>query len=144
MGSCGWFPLPYDEILAWVEQHHDTLPTSLAELSAFPVAFRKVIVNYVAPEQRTRFWEEHLRTFLEPHAGLTPDQRAFVAETIPLLSGIFASPLPDAQAKMQPLEERMRQLLTRAQCVAMFGMVGPPEPPEGLPIPAGTRLTPIE
>ncbi len=144
MGSCGWFPLHNDEILAWVEQHRDALPTSLAELSAFPVAFRKVIVNHVGPEQRTRFWEEHLRTFLDPHAGLTPDQQAFVTETIPLLSGIFGSPLPDAQARMRPLGERMRNVFTQTQCAAMFGMVGPPEPPEGLPIPAGTRLTPVE
>ena len=144
MGSCAWFPLPYDEILAWAEQHRDTLPTTLAELSAFPVAFRRVIVNYVGPEQRTRFWEEHLRSFLEPNAGLTPDQRTFVAETIPLLAGIFGSTLAEAQARTRSLEERMRQVLTRPQCAAIFGMVGPPEPPEGLPLPAGTRLSPVE
>jgi hypothetical protein len=144
MASCGWFPLPHNEILAWVEQHRDILPTTLGELSAFPVAFRKVIVNYVSPEQRTRFWEEHLRSFLEPSAGLTPDQRTFVAETIPLLAGILGSPLNEAQARARPLEDRMRQVLTAPQCAAIFGMVGPPEPPEGLPLPAGTRLTPVE
>jgi hypothetical protein len=143
MGSCGWFPLPHDEIVAWVDEHRDTLPTTLAELSTFPVAFRKVIVNAVAPEQRTQFWEAHLRTFLAPDAGLTAEQRAFVAETIPLLAGIFGSPLRESQAKMLPLEERMRQLLSRQQCIAIFGMVGPPEPPEGLPLPPGTRLTPV-
>jgi hypothetical protein len=143
MGSCGWFPLPHEEILAWVEQHRDTLPTTLAELSTFPIAFRKVIVNNVTAEQRTRFWEEHLRTFLEPHAGLTAEQRVYVDESIALLPEIFGSPLLEAQAKMRPHEERMRQLFTREQCAAMFGMVGPPEPPEGLPIPAGTRLTPV-
>lgn len=144
MGSCSWFPLPREEILAWVEQHHDTLPTSLDELSAFPVAFRKVIVNYVAPEQRTRFWVEHLRSFLEPRAGLTSDQQAFVTKTIPVLASIFQSPVPEAQAKMRPLEQEMRELFTQAQAAAIFGTVGPPEPPEGLPIPPGTRLTPIE
>ena len=142
MASCGWFPLPHNEIVAWVEEHRDTLPTTLAELSTFPVAFRKVIVNAVSPEQRTHFWQAHLRTFLEPQAGLTSDQRAFVTETIPLLSSIFGSPQLEAQAKIRLLEERMRHLFSRPQCVAMFGMVGPPEPPEGLPLPPGTRLTP--
>jgi hypothetical protein len=142
MASCSWFPLRHDEIRAWVEQHRDTLPTTLAELSTLPVPFRRVIVNYVAHEQRTNFWQEHLRTFLEPGAGLTAEQCAFVEETILLLPGIFASPLEEAQEKMRPLEARMAQLFARPQCAAMFGMVGPPEPPEGLPLPAGTRLTP--
>src|SRR4051812_8993658 len=122
MSSCGWFPLPYDEILAWVKQHRDTLPTTLAELSAFPVPFRKVIVNYVSPEQRTRFWEEHLRTFLEPDSDLTAEQRAFVEETIPLLREIFGKPLAEAQAVMRPHEERMSRAFTRQQCAAIFGM----------------------
>jgi hypothetical protein len=144
MGSCGWFPLPYDEIVSWVEEHRDTLPTTLAELATFPVAFRRVIVNAVSPEQRTRFWQEHLATFLAPDAGLTQEQCALVAETIPLLPDIFGSPLPEAQAKMRPLEQRMSQAFSRPQCAAIFGMVGPPEPPEGLPLPPGTRLTPAE
>lgn len=143
MSSCGWFPLPYDEIVAWVNEHRDALPTNLAELSAYPVAFRKVIVNSASVEQRTRFWEEHLRSFLEPQAGLNADQRAFIAETIPLLADIFGSPTPEAQSRIRPLEERMKQLLSREQCAAMFGMVGPPEPPGGLPLPPGTRLTPV-
>jgi hypothetical protein len=142
MGSCSWFPLPREEIIAWVDQHRETLPTTLAELSSFPIAFRKVIVNRVSPEQRTRFWQDHLRTFLAPEAGLTAEQQSFVAETIPTLSDIFGSPLPEAQAKMRALEDRMRQLFTQPQAAAMFGTIGPPEPPEGLPIPPGTRLTP--
>ena len=142
-GSCGWFPLPYDEILAWVEQHRDSLPSTLAELSAYPMAFRSVIVNYVPHEQRARFWQDHLRTFLDGDAGLSAEQRAFVEELIDLFPEIFAHPLPDVQARMRPVEQRMATLFTRAQARAMFGTCGPPEPPEGLPIPLGTRLTPI-
>ena len=142
MTSCGWFPLPHNEIVAWVDEHRDSLPTTLAELSTFPVPFRKVIVNADSPEQRTQFWTEHLRTFLEPRAGLAADQRAFVEETIPFLASIFGSPLLEAQAKMRPIEARMSQLFTRPQCAAMFGTIGPPEPPEGLPLPPGTRLSP--
>ena len=144
MSSCGWFPLPPDEIAAWVEAHRDTLPTSLAELATFPVAFRRVIVNTVSSERRTRFWQEHLATFLEPAAGLTAEQRAVVSEVIPQLPDIFGSPLLEAQAKMRPLIERMSRTFSRPQCAAMFGMVGPPEPPGGLPLPPGTRLTPVE
>lgn len=143
-GSCGWFPLPYDEIVAWVETHADTLPRTLAELSTFPIAFRRVIVNYVPSAERTRFWQDHLRTFVSQESNLTDEQRAFIEETIGRLPDIFASSLAEAQGKMRPLEERMRVLFPREQCAAMFGMVGPPEPPAGLPLPPGTRLTPVE
>jgi hypothetical protein len=42
---------------------------------------------------------------------------------------------------MKALEDRMRDLFTREQAAAMFAMVGPPEPPEGLPLPPGTRFS---
>ena len=142
MGSCGWFPLSHAEIRAWVEEHRDSLPTTLAELSAFPIPFRKVIVTFVPAEQRTRFWEEHLRSFLDPQSGLTAEQRTFVLETIPLLGEIFARPMGEAQDLLRPVEERMRLLFTRPECFALFGTIGPLEPPEGLPLPPGTRLTP--
>jgi hypothetical protein len=143
-GSCGWFPLPHDEIVAWVETHADELPQTLTELSTFPMAFRRVIVNFVSPERRTRFWQEHLRTFLGAHSTLSAEQRAFVAETIERLPDIFESPRPEGQAQMHRLEDRMRVLFAREQAAAMFAMVGAPEPPEGLPLPPGTRLTPVE
>lgn len=143
-GSCGWFPLRYDEILAWVDGHVDQLPRTLAELNAYPVAFRRVIVNRVGPEQRTRFWREHLLTFLNPDSMLTSEQRAFVQEIVGELPDIFANSLVDVQAKMRPFESRIPGLFERQQAAAMFGMVGTPEPPEGLPLPPGTRLTPVE
>ena len=143
-GSCGWFPLPYDEIVAWVEAHADDLPRSLAELSAFPIAFRRVIVNHVPAERRTQFWQDHLRTFLTPESTLSQEQRTFVEQAIERLPDIFASALADAQAKMHPLEDGLRLLFAREQAAAIFGMVGPPEPPDGLPLPPGTRLTPVE
>ena len=143
MASCGWFPLPHDEIVAWVEEHRDALPATLAELSTYPVAFRRVIAQAVSPEQRLRWWQAHLETFLDPGAGLTADQRAFVAEAIPHLRDIFGNPLLEAQTKVSALHERMAQVLSQRQCAEVFGMLGPSEPPEGLPLPPGTRLTPI-
>ena len=141
-GSCGWFPLGHDEIVQWVEAHRDRLPTTVAELAVFPVAFRRVIVNFVPHEQRCRFWQEHLRSFLGPESALTEAQRTFVEGTISALPGVFESPLPETQQRIRSMEEGMRGLFTRQEAAAMFGMVGPPEPPEGLPLPRGTRLTP--
>jgi hypothetical protein len=74
----------------------------------------------VSPEQRIRFWEEHLGSFLEPSAGLTDEQRSFVAETIPVLAEVFMSPREEGQAKIRPVEERARQLFTKQQGGAIF------------------------
>ena len=141
-GSCGWFPLSHKEIRDWVEAHADALPRTLAELSTYPVPFRRVIVNYVSHERRTEFWCDHLRTFVADGSPLNAAQRAFVQETIDRLPAVFAKPLAELQADLKALENRMGDLFTREQAAAMFGMCGPPEPPEGLPLPSGTRVTP--
>ena len=91
MSHCNWLPFDNDEILAWVETHRETLPATLAELSAFPMAFRRVTVNYVSPELRTTLWQDHLRSYRAPSAALTREQRAFVEDVIPTLADIFQS-----------------------------------------------------
>jgi hypothetical protein len=138
-GSCGWFPMNHRDILAWVESHHDTLPRTLAELSAFPVPFRKVIVNYVSPEQRTAFWREHLSSFVQPDSTLTDDQQTLVRDAIADLPLLFNGTRPEFEARAMALENRMRDLLSRHQAAEMFGMVGPPEPEGGLPLPPGAQ-----
>ena len=74
-GSCGWFPMRREEIEAWVSAHQHELPRTLAELSAFPIAFRKVIVNSAAVEQRIAFWREHLQSFIGATSRLTEERR---------------------------------------------------------------------
>jgi hypothetical protein len=135
MGSCGWFPLRPDQIKAWVDAHKHELPTTLAELSRLPIPFRKVIVNSVSPERRTAFWREHLDNFLAEGASLSAAQRELVTDAIAELPAIFGGTRVEGQEHMRALEVRMRELLSQEQAIAMFGTVGPPEPPEGLPIP---------
>src|SRR4051812_3875270 len=117
MSSCGWFPLGNDEIMAWVEAHRDQLPTTLAELATYPVAFRRVIINCVSVETRTQLWQEHLRSFLAPSAGLTPEQATFIEETaIPSTIDIFRSESREVMhSKMRPLESQLRDMFPREQ-----------------------------
>ena len=143
-GSCGWFPMKYEDILAWVEAHQDSLPRTLAELSTFPVPFRKVIVNYVSPEARTAFWREHLTSFIGPDSALTQDQQTLVRDAIADLPLMFTGPRAVFEERAKALENRMRDLFTRQQAGLMFGMVGPPEPPEGLPLPLDAQPSTIE
>ena len=143
-GSCGWFPMKHEDIVAWVEAHRDTLPTTLAELSAFPIPFRKVIVNYVSPEARTAFWHEHLTSFIGPDSALTPDQQALVRDAIDDLPFMFNARREEFEARAKALENRMRDLFSQRQAAEMFGMVGPPEPPEGLPLPVDAQPSTVE
>ena len=127
--------MKHDDIVAWVEAHRDTLPTTLAELSAFPVPFRKVIVNYVSPDARTAFWREHLTSFIGADSTLSPDQQMLVRDAIDDLPLMFSGPRQEFEARAKALENRMRDLFSRRQAGEMFGMVGPPEPEGGLPLP---------
>ena len=134
--NCGWFPMSHDEILAWVEAHKHSLPNTLAELSAFPIPFRKAIVAFVPPEVRLRFWREHLETFISSGA-LTEEQNAFVQETSDELPTFFAAPSPNPTLKAW--EARATKLFSRQDAARIFGTVGPPDPPEGLPLPSDAK-----
>jgi hypothetical protein len=143
MSSCGWFPLGPDEIRAWVDRHRHELPATLAELARYPIPFRKAIAAAVSPERRVALWREHLAGFLAPDAAtnaapdgaLTAEQQALVRDAIAELPLIVGVAPPAGQPRARALEERMRALLTPEQARLMFGILGPPEPPEGLPIP---------
>jgi hypothetical protein len=135
----GWGPVGYNGIVAWVQKNPDKMPTSLAELSAFPVAFRRVIVNMVSPEVRTAMWRDHLQSFLGDGTALDERQRQLVRDAIEELPILFGSDRPVFEARAKALEERMKGVLTHEQAYYMFAMLGPPEPPGGLPLPPGAE-----
>ena len=127
----------FAQIDRWIDAHAEQLPRTLAELSTYPMAFRRVIVNRVAPAVRASLWQEHLRTFLGPDSTLGPAQRAFVEETIDRCPDIFGGTHADTQTQVLTLEPQIAALFTREQAIAMFGTIGPPEPVGGLPLPPG-------
>lgn len=133
MSHCGWFPMRRAEIVAWVERHRDELPTTLAELARLPMPFRSVIVNTVEPERRTGLWTEHLQSFLGPASSLSTPQQEFVAATIRELPQLLSAPAPNPT--MSDWEARAAKVLSRAEAATLFARIGPPEPPEGLPLP---------
>ena len=133
-----------EEIAAWVESHRDSLPTTLAELSRFPIPFRVAIVNSVSPAVRTALWREHLETFVGPDTRFTFEQQQFIRETIYALPAMFGGTRDDFLVRAKEFEARMKLLFSRQQAYAMFGMVGPPEPEGGLPLPADARPAPVD
>jgi len=126
--------MSWDQIRAWIDKHPESLPTSLADLCKYPVMFRRVMVNMVAPEVRERLWREHLESFLNASSGLNAEQQAFVSSAIPELSTIFAAGVAP-NPTMTDFESRLSKVFSRKEALLIFWMVGAPEPPEGIPLP---------
>lgn len=141
-GSCGWFPLRPEEIKDWVARHANDLPRTLTELARFPIQFRKAIVTALPVDARVSLWDEHLAHFLGPDSKLSGPQQALVRDARAELPAIFGGLPEEARVYARRLEDRMRELITPEQARLIFGTLGPPEPPEGLPLPADARRTP--
>jgi hypothetical protein len=132
--SCG-SPLQRQAIRAWVESHSAELPETLAELTTYPMAFRRVIARALPLEQRVAVWREHLETVCSTFTPGTSEQRALIADVIQELPSLLSGDLARTAASMRALEPRMGVLLTHEQLVEAFATLGQPEPPEGLPLP---------
>ena len=119
-------------IVDWWRANPDRIPRNLAELTEFPLAFRRMVLNVVDAETRARFWTEHMTWFLGPDSGLTTEQMGFLSRSIEAFDGATL-PWPD-------WKEEATSLFSIEQAHLMFHTLGPPEPPEGLPLPPGVRL----
>ena len=121
------------QIRDWLDRHPEALPKTLGDLARFPIAFRRVMVNVVSSDVRLQLWREHLETFLMPQSTLTESQRHFVETTIPRLPELFAAPAPNPV--IVAWERDMATAFSRQEAARVFALIGPPEPPEGIPLP---------
>ena len=125
-----------DQIYAWARAHKHDLPRTLAELAEYPMAFRRVIIGVVPSTLRIEFWQAHLESFLTDGSPLTSDQQQFVREALVALPAIFGAELEEAQRLAREQEQRMSALFPRETAHLVFGILGPPEPVDGLQLPA--------
>ena len=131
-GACGWGPIGYERIIAWVRAHEAELPRTLDELTRFPVAFRRVIVNAVPAETRLAMWRSHLESFVGSDSPLTADQQTLVNDVIRDLPALFGGTRSEFESRARAMEDRMRAVMPQEQAFRIFAMLGPPEPPEGI------------
>ena len=125
--------LEHEQIVAWVQAHPEALSASLATISTYPIAFRKVIVNAMPDHRRLALWREHLEN-VAAGPELSAAQKAVILETAAELPAIFASESTERDWQRQVAEH-----FTSTQQHTLFGTLGPPEPPGGLPLPDGLR-----
>jgi hypothetical protein len=132
---CNHFPMEFDAIQAWVAAHRDELPTTLAELSRYPMPFRKVIVKTVPNDLALSWWIEHTQAILATEQGLTDEQRAFLEESVLVLPHIFGEGAEAEQAYNEWSKDPRHSLFDRDLAIRAFRTLGTPEPPGGLPLP---------
>jgi hypothetical protein len=109
------------------------LPRTLDDLARFPMAFRRVMLNAVTLDVRVRLWREHLEVFLGAESALNELQQQLVVATIPRLPELFATPTPNSAIVQS--ERQLAAAFSPQQAARVFTVIGPPEPPEGIPLP---------
>ena len=133
--SCAWFPLGDDEIQQWVERHRAELPQTLEKLALLPIPFRKAVFRAVPADIRVNLWREHLASFLTSPSSWSREQKTLLMEAISEMPAIVGADAERGRQTGRDLKARLSELFTTEQALLMFGTLGPPEPPEGLPIP---------
>ncbi|WP_342374825.1 bacteriocin fulvocin C-related protein [Myxococcus stipitatus] len=63
-----------ERIQEWLDANQETLPTTLTEISRYPMEYRRAIEGALPPEQRVALWREHVRQYIASHPRLSARQ----------------------------------------------------------------------
>jgi len=112
----------------WVVAHAAALPRTLSELSSYPIEYRRVIFDHLTVEQKVKAWRDHLETFMEPGAGLSAVQKAFLeAMRAKLGPATFASSVALSAEDVADRKTAL-SLFAKTQAGAIFATLGPTSP----------------
>lgn len=109
---------------AWTASHPNALPTSLAELAAYPEDYRTAIFKALPAADKSRLWREQLQTVLD-HETLTNEQRTFVEQTIAMATPTSFEP-NQPTPEVCPDIARLFTDQTMRDKVTKLGSVTPP------------------
>ena len=127
-----------------VERHRAELPQTLEKLALLPMPFRKAVFRAVPADIRVNLWREHLASFLTSPNSWSTEQKALLMEVISEMPSILGGDAERGRQSGPSLKSRLSEAFTAEQAFLMFGTLGPPEPPEGLPIPSDAFPHPPE
>lgn len=124
LGSSAAGPEPPEcvEAARWVRAHPGALPTTLAELSTFSLAYRRAIYEALPDQARTALWREHMEGFLHPGGELSDVQRAALREVIVQLPA-FTRRNAD-RALVKAVEQRVAGTFDKDLRVRVFATLG--------------------
>lgn len=110
---------------SWAADNSAELPTTLAEMSALPVSYRRAAFRLLPKTTKISLFREHLEGFATPTSNLTERQKEFVREVAAELEVHFDANYsgPDS-----PLDLRIRELFDVRTAREVFASLGPDDP----------------
>ncbi|WP_437337215.1 bacteriocin fulvocin C-related protein [Sorangium sp. So ce394] len=117
-----------DAIYEWVTRNADRLPTRYADVTRYPMTYRKAIVSTFDPEAKSSFWKEHFRHYMAAHPELTAEQAAFIQKLGASASADFFSRSPGdaaAEAIIDNLSREGLMLFDKDSLGQIIAQLGP-------------------
>lgn len=121
--------LPPGGATAWVKAHENVLPSSLADFSRFPSAYRHAIYSALPATAREHLWHQQLQYYAARH-DLTAEQRAFVRVVDDSLDEVLSALSPDSttaargRVAVEAIAARGRSLFDTDKAKLIFGDLG--------------------
>ncbi|WP_280454730.1 bacteriocin fulvocin C-related protein [Nocardia brasiliensis] len=114
---------------AWVHANRGRLPQTYAEVTAYPLAYRRAIYQASAPSVRSALWTEHLHRFRSARPYLTTRQLDVLDRAAELAAreSVFTA---QGAAELSRAEELHRSAVAEfgvREVYQAFGMLGPVE-----------------
>ncbi|GAB3874138.1 hypothetical protein GCM10029964_015610 [Kibdelosporangium lantanae] len=76
-------------VAKWVRANADRLPTTYADFTTYPLAYRRAIYSALPEARRAALWSEHLNRYRAAHPGLTARQHKVIDDAVQLVkSGV--------------------------------------------------------
>lgn len=109
---------------AWVEANASALPSTLDEMSALPLPYRRRAFEAAPPDVKSALWKEHLGRVITNHPDLSTEKRHFLERARDALSAeVYSTPVAP-HPKLAAFCEEASRILTDEER-AWFGVLGP-------------------
>jgi hypothetical protein len=121
---------------SWVKANSGNLPQSYAEVTGYPMAYRRAIFEASSPRVRSSLWVEQFRTYLRTHPGLPKEKLEIVRRAIAIASqeNVFADQVAVRgahTAEVARLEQDAKRVFGREEAWSLIASLGPSPAPGG-------------
>ncbi|WP_420811517.1 bacteriocin fulvocin C-related protein [Myxococcus stipitatus] len=123
-------------VQAWIKENEDRLPTTLEEVSRYPMAYRRAIVEALPSKQKADLWREHVRQYIASHPSVGAKQREVLELVIASINPqLFSS---DITPELLRLEAAVKAAFGPEEARLIVATLGPPESLHAQGSPVGT------
>ncbi|AGC46583.1 hypothetical protein MYSTI_05303 [Myxococcus stipitatus DSM 14675] len=114
-----------EQIQAWLDANKETLPTTLDDISRYPMEYRRAIQGALSPQQRVALWREHLRRYIASHPQLNARQLAALDLAMATLTPELYTPVDTPE--LLRAQAAMRDAFDPKEARLIVSTLGPPD-----------------